>query len=116
MCQNIHVREATGMNHYTNKKGYDGIRSAPTWLFRAIKPRKATNPKGAYFTPLPPSDPLLAARIGVSREKLSHIFAFVDQGDLHALGSYRPHANIFYSTNDYPVGKDRQTKKGATGL
>jgi hypothetical protein len=44
------------MFHYTDKQGYDGIRSQPTWKFIAHQP-PGEHPKGAYFTDLDKSTP-----------------------------------------------------------
>jgi len=38
------------MFHFTDKSGFDAIRSQPNWRFLAQQPRRMENPKGAYFT------------------------------------------------------------------
>ena len=74
------------MFHYTNTKGYNSIRSQPTWIFTASQP-PGDHPKGAYFTNLPPGSVNLGKRIFVrgSREKLEFVFCFSGGEDLKPL-------------------------------
>ena len=43
------------MFHYTDKAGWNAIRSQVTWLFKISQPRDPDRPKGAYFTDIEPS-------------------------------------------------------------
>ena len=99
--------------HYTHKSGFNGIRSQPTWTFLASEP-PCENPVGAYFTNLDKNTPLLARKLGISREKLEFIFSFADVGDLRPLRGDRGRF-IFYSPDDYRVGPDRKIDSGTTG-
>ena len=101
------------MNHFTNKAGWKGIRSAPTWLFRAADPPPEEHPFGAYFTTLPRSTPRLAMRLRVPRTKIEYVFEFQDAGDLRPLRGFRG-AYVFYSPEDYPVSPERQGYDGPT--
>jgi hypothetical protein len=106
------MRRAPGsMHHYTNKKGYNGIRAVPTWCFKAARQRRADKPFGAYFTTLLPSAPNFVRRVRLPRAKREYRFSFVDVGDLTPLpgpgGRY-----VFYSPADYRVGPPRQQYSG----
>jgi hypothetical protein len=101
------------MNHFTNKEGFDGIRSQPTWSFRASQPRAAHNPVGAYFTDYPPDEHNLAVKLFLPREKLHYIFAFSDRGNLLPLPGGRGRLKrIFYSPVTYEVDRSRQMFHG----
>ena len=102
------------MNHFTNKTGFNGIRSAPDWRFRAAKPPDA-RPFGSYFTILTQDAPNLAARLGVPRAKVAYAFEFRGDAGLHSLRGGRGEY-VFYSPDDYMVIKDRQIGCGETGL
>lgn len=102
------------MIHYTDKDGYDSIRSQPTWRFKAPQP-PGDHPFGAYFTTLTPDTKNLAKRLGVPRRKLAYRFEFTDVGDLTPLPGDRGEY-IFYSATDYDVLEDRQQFCGETGL
>jgi len=101
------------VNHYTDKDGWNAIRSQQTWLFKVSDP-PADHPRGAYFTTLGPATKNLSARLRVPRSKLGYIFEFLDAGDLTALDGDRGEF-IFYSKDDYPVARERQQNQGATG-
>lgn len=104
------------MNHFTDKVGFNAIRSQPTWTFKASKPQAPQNPIGAYFTDYPPNEPLLSVRIFVPKEKLEFMFAFENVGDLRLLvGNRGRNKRIFYSPHDYPVVRDRQRYHGPSG-
>jgi hypothetical protein len=96
--------------HYTNKDGYDGIRSAKVWRFIADKP-PCEHPKGAYFTDLDEQTPLLAKRLRIGKLKIEYVFKFLDVGDLQPLEGDRGQ-HIFYSKTDYFVEAPRQRGKG----
>jgi hypothetical protein len=100
------------MNHYTGKKGYNGIRAAPDWQFKASQPPDPANhPFGAYFTMLPPGTKNLAIRLGIPRIKTEYLFSFADANDLTPLDSDRGEF-IFFSRGDYLVVKERQQFEG----
>ncbi len=43
------------MFHYTDKDGWNAIRSQADWRFKVSKPKDPDRPVGAYFTDLEPS-------------------------------------------------------------
>lgn len=100
------------MFHYTNDKGYKAISCQPVWIFKASSP-PGDHPKAAYFTTLPPGTPNLAKRLFVRgcAEKIGFVFCFSGGDDLRPLEGGRG-AFIFYSEDDYPVGKLRQGLHG----
>lgn len=96
--------------HYTDKKGWDGIRASPDWLFRAAQPPMAEHhPKGANFTNLPENTRNLAKRLGFNKRKTAYVFSFADAGDLVPLDNDRGRC-IFYSKSDYRVARSRQAE------
>jgi hypothetical protein len=95
--------------HYTDKGGYDVIRSAPTWHFLAGQP-PGDHPFGAYFTNLGLATPSLAKRLRIPRNKLEWVFGFTDIGDLKRLDGGRGDY-IFYAPRDYDVDKERQLEE-----
>lgn len=100
--------------HYTNDKGYKALSSQVTWLFKASQP-PGDRPTGAYFTSLKPGTKNLAKRLFVrgSADKIAFVFSFSGGEDLTPLAGGRG-AFIFYSTDDYPVEKERQGPHGPT--
>src|SRR5262249_53076097 len=98
--------------HYTDKAGYDAIRSQPVWRFIAGQP-PGIHPSGAYFTTLGRNTKNLAQRLGIPRAKLAYFFEFTDVGDLTPLPGGRGQY-IFYSPGDYDVAQARQINHGAT--
>ena len=105
------------MIHYTDKSGYNMIKSQIIWFFKAAQPRAKHNPVGAYFTKYQPEEPDLAAKIRVSRDKLKFMFEFKDIGDLISLpGGRGKYDRLFYSRFNYSVEPERQIKSGETGL
>lgn len=102
------------MNHFTDKAGWNAIRAAPTWRFKAFQPPQKAHPVGAYFTTLGPNEPNLFSKIRVPKVKQMYLFSFLDVGDLKPLDSDRG-AWIFYSPTDYDVGRERQTYQGEAG-
>lgn len=101
------------MLHYTDKAGFDGIRSAPEWKFRAeTPPRDSGHERGAYFTNLPRDAPQLAKKLRIPRAKTEYFFEFKDAGDLSPLNGGRGDF-IFFSSSDYLVEKARQLASGA---
>src|SRR5262249_34232610 len=104
------------MHHYTNKKGYNGIRAQSPWRIRASKPPPEDHPFGAYFSTLAPGSPNLALRLRVPVEKTEFVFCFLERGDLRRLrggrGGARATGHIFYSPEDYLVEKERHLYEG----
>jgi len=98
------------MNHFTDTKGYNGIRAFSIWRFRAAKP-PGLRPFGAYFTTLSAQTRKLAKRLGIPKSKVEYVFSFIDRGDLKPLPGGRG-AYISYSPTDYDVEPDRQLVHG----
>lgn len=100
------------MNHFTDRKGWNGIRAASPWCFRAHRQRGG-RPTGAYFTTLFPTDANFYSVTRVPVAKRNYRLTFVDVGDLRKrrgpLGRY-----VFYSRTDYFVEKPRQQYEGST--
>jgi hypothetical protein len=100
------------VNHYTDKKGYHGIRATPDWRFKASQPpNPASHPFGANFTTLPPNTKNLTIRLRIPRTKTEYVFSFVDADDLAPLDGDRGEF-IFYSSADYVVPQNRQKYDG----
>ena len=102
------------MFHYTNTKGFNAIRSQPTWLFKTSQP-PGDHSERAYFTTLPPGTINLGKRIFVRgcRDKLEFVFHFSGHDRLKPLLGGRGEV-IFYSPKDYHVELARQIAHGAT--
>ena len=96
------------MNHFTNRPGYDGIRSQPEWKFLAGRP-PADHPQGAYFTTLGPGEKKLAQRLRIPREKVAYYFSFAGEDGLRRLPGGRGEY-VFYSRDDFLVSSGRQTR------
>jgi hypothetical protein len=106
------------MFHYTDKAGWNAVRSRVVWLFKISQPKDPDRPKGAYFTDIEPSPEnlrVLYKKIRVPREKQDYVFQFSGADGLTQLsnGTGRD-KRIFFSAVDYPVTKDRQEYEGAT--
>jgi hypothetical protein len=102
------------LHHYTDKRGYDRIRATVVWCFRAGQPVPRDHPFGAYFTTMPPGTKNLALRIRVPNNKITHLFSFLDAGDLTPIRGGRGEY-VFYSPKDYLVVEERQTFVGERG-
>jgi hypothetical protein len=100
------------MHHYTDRSGYNAIRAAQRWHFKARKP-PGRHPVGAYFTNLERGTPKLAKRLRIPRTKVTYVFIFVDIGDLTPLPGDRGHY-IFFSPREYDVDQVRQQYRGPT--
>jgi hypothetical protein len=88
--------------HYTDRDGFNGIRSQPTWLFRAERQRSSHLPNGAYFTTLELNEPTAAlffARTRIPRSKRGFVFQFRDAGDMIPLDGDRGRF-VLYSPRD----------------
>lgn len=96
--------------HYTDDRGFKAISSQVTWVFKASQP-PTDHPVGAYFTTLPPKTFKLANRLRIPKRKIAFVFCFTDAGDLIPIDGDRGQF-VFYSPQDYPVEKDRQTAAG----
>ncbi|MGA2065341.1 MAG: hypothetical protein ABSG86_10240 [Thermoguttaceae bacterium] len=95
------------MRHYTDKPGYNSIRSQVDWRFEARQPPSPDHPVGAYFTDLPSDTPNLALKLRISAAKAAYCFPFRDIGDLRPIRGHRG-KHIFYSPEDYVVVQARQ--------
>jgi hypothetical protein len=108
--------QATGrfgaMLHYTDKDGWNAIRSQQSWRFMTFKPKDPNRPTGAYFTDIEPSAAnlrVLYKKIRVPREKQECAFWFDGDEGLTQLndGTGRD-KRIFFSPVDYLVSVERQ--------
>jgi hypothetical protein len=78
--------------HYTDRTGFNGIRSQPIWNFKAARQRSSHLPPGAFFTLLKlnkPTAALFFARTRIPRSKRGFVFQFRDAGDLIPLDGDR---------------------------
>jgi len=106
------------MFHYTDKVGWNAIRSQVTWVFKTSQPKDPDRPKGAYFTDIEPSAVnlrVLYKKIRVPREKQEYVFWFTGADGLTQLnnGTGRD-KRIFFSPTDYEVANERQRYGNAT--
>jgi hypothetical protein len=95
------------MHHYTDKKGYNGIRASSPWRFKAGRQRLRSKPFGAYFTTLLPTASNFLQKVRLPKVKRKYRFSFVDLGDLIPLPGPRG-KDVFYSPRDYLVDRPRQ--------
>lgn len=98
--------------HYTDKQGWNGIRSQKEWPFKARQPEDPKRPVGAYFTDIEPTEESLRTlhkRIRVPKVKQDYVFWFVGREDLIQLfGGRGRDKRIFFSPRDYYVAEARQ--------
>ena len=103
--------------HYTDKAGWDAIRSQIAWRSLASKPRAKERPVGAYFTliePTPQNLKTLHKRIRIPKAKQEYVFWFLGVAGLDRLNDGRGRDQwILYSEGDYEVEKYRQ-RRGET--
>lgn len=104
--------------HYTDKKGWNAIRSQVVWTFRAGQPLAADRPSGAYFTDIGPTRESLRTmhkRLRIPSLKQEFVFQF-ERADalLQYKGGRGRDRHIYYSPTDYRVEADRQTFEGPT--
>lgn len=106
------------MFHYTDKDGWNAIRSPVDWLFKISQPRDPDRPKGAYFTDIEPSPEslrVLYKKIRVPRSKQEYVFQFLGADGLTQLNEGRGRdRRIFFSPVDYAVARDRQEYEGSS--
>ena len=117
MSQTRPDRDATIVYHYADEDGYNSIRAASVWRFRAHRPppRDDDHPTAAYFSWLPPDTRNLSRRISLSTVKLEFVFAFFDAGDLSSLRGGRE-VSIALALSNYVVVKERQSYCGPSDL
>ena len=109
------------MFHYTDKSGWNAIKSQPIWRFKATRPKDPDRPVGAYFTDLEPSKSnlrLLHQKIRVPVVKQEYVFSFLgSEGLVQLNGGTGRDKRIFYSEDDYLVSNEeypRQLYHGPT--
>jgi hypothetical protein len=107
--ENAGANRSRLLYHYTDRAGYNSLRAAVDWCFKASQP--PGRPFGAYFTTLGPATKNLALRLRIPRAKIAYVFAFDGQEDLKPLGGSRG-AYILYCTSDYVVPRSRQRAWG----
>jgi hypothetical protein len=101
------------MFHYTNKTGFNTIKSQVNWKFKASIPKAPQNPRGVYFTTLKPNAPNFYVKTRIPKKKQSHIFEFADIGDLQFYPGNRGRLKtVYYSPKDYQVLQARQKFHG----
>lgn len=106
--------------HYTDKAGWNAIRSQVVWRFLALQPLAAERPVGAYFTIIEPTAENLRTlhkRLRVPRIKQEYVFWFKGDVGLQQLNEGRGRDRwILFSPVDYRVEETRQQKGDATNL
>jgi len=98
--------------HYTDKKGWNAIRSQLEWKLLAIQPKHSERPVGASFTNIEPTRQnlkTLCKRLRIPKAKQEYVFWFTERTGLiqHNDGHGRDKF-IFYSPVEYHVEKGRQ--------
>src|SRR5688572_18360169 len=87
--------------HYTDKDGWNGVRSQPVWRFVASQPKDPSRPFGAYFTDIEPSEQNLKTlfkRIRVPKAKQAYVFWFLGRDGLRQWNDGRGRdKRIYYS-------------------
>jgi hypothetical protein len=108
----------THVFHYTDRQGWNAIRSQQIWLFRASQPKDPSRPPGAYFTDIEPTERNLRTlykRIRVPKAKQEYVFWFVGrEGLVQFRGGRGRDKRIFYCPTDYNVPPERQRYEGTT--
>jgi hypothetical protein len=99
--------------HYTDRDGFNSIRAAIDWRFKAHQPPPGdTNPpRACYFTTRGPETKNLSQKLRVPKRKLEYVFVFEEAGDLTPLRGNRGEW-ILYFAEDYVVRRDRQRYHG----
>ncbi len=102
--------------HYTDKDGWNAIRSQLEWLFKTSQPLAKERPNGVYFTDIEPTEENLRTlhkRIRVPKKKQDFVFWFTGRDGLTQLFEGRGRdRRIFFSDSDYTVEKSRQQHEG----
>ena len=102
--------------YYTNKTGWNAIRSQSHWRFLASQPKDPDRPQGAYFTDIEPSTVnlrLLHKKLRVPREKQEYVFWFTGrQGLTQLFGGTGRDRYIYFSPIDYVVSDEARKKHG----
>ena len=108
------------MFHYTDKDGWNAIRSPVDWRFEVRNPKDPSRPEGTYFTDIEPSEVnlrVLYKRIRVPREKQEYVFWFDgDEGLIQLNDGMGRDKRIFFSPIDYVVVPARQQYEGPTSV
>ena len=116
--EELSSNQISGLFHYTDKDGWNSIRSQLTWRFLASQPKHRDRPSGAYFTdikPTPKNLPTLHKRIRIPKIKQEYVFWFIGEDGLAQLLEGRGRdRHIYFSPVDYEVVKDRQRYGDAT--
>lgn len=103
---------ARSVFHYTDKSGWNAIRSQRVWRFKTYSPADPNRPVGAYFTDIEPTETnlrILHKRIRVPKFKQEYVFWFLGDTGLVQLNAGRGRdKHILFSPNDYDVSEDRQ--------
>lgn len=104
--------------HYTDRDGWNAVRSQSLWRFKAGQPKSPSRPFGAYFTDLEPSEvnlKTLYKRIRIPKAKQEYVFWFTGTDGLKQPNEGRGRdKRIYYSPVDYDVVEDRQKAAGRT--
>lgn len=107
-----------GMFHYTDKVGWNAVRSQPVWRFKVNQPHDPNRPCGTYFTdiePTPANLRTLYKRIRVPKTKQEYVFWFEGDYGLIQLNAGRGRdRRIWFSPLDYDVAEARQRYAGST--
>jgi hypothetical protein len=102
--------------HYSDKQGWNAIRSQQVWRFIVSQPPDADRPAGAYFTDIEPSASnlrVLHKKLRIPKIKQEYVFWFVGTDGLTQLHEGRGRdRRIFFSPIDYDVEESRQRFEG----
>ena len=102
--------------HYTDKDGWNAIRSQPVWTFKVSQPKDPDRPAGAYFTDIEATATSLRTlykRIRVPRAKQENVFWFVGTEGLKQLNNgLGREKRIYLCPVDYLVSEQRQRFSG----
>src|SRR5665213_1494999 len=88
ICRARNVMPVPNIFHYTDRSGWNAIRSQKIWIFLASRPQAAHRPSGAYFTDIAPTDANLKTlykRIRVPKVKQDYVFSFTGTQELSQL-------------------------------
>lgn len=106
--------------HYTDKNGWNAIRSQKTWRFTASQPKDPDRPFGVYFTDIEPSEENLRTlhkRLRIPKIKQDYVFWFTGIDGLTQLfGGRARDKRIYFSAVHYEVAEPRQKHGDKTQL